>query len=192
MHSSLTMAGGYGSHGDTYVNPGHLLWWSVGGELVGEAPARLGFLRKIMMEAPYMEMEPAPDVIRNGNPLVSALAKRGSYYMFHLGQTKEVADWNIGFFGPGTPSKPVPGKPVGPDTWAPARIPEFHIGEGTFRVDMIDTWNMKVYTLGYTTGPVQRFQAQIAPGVMRLVKVDRAEPGKPVAPVTTLLNDFGR
>jgi hypothetical protein len=56
---------------------------------------------------------------------------------------------------------------------------------------MIDTWNMKTYFLGYTTGPVQRFQPEIAPGVMRFVKVLQSEPGmRPIA-VTDLLNEFG-
>jgi hypothetical protein len=70
-------------------------------------------------------------------------------------------------------------------------VPEFRIGEGAFRVDMIDAWNMKVYFLGYTTGPVQKFQPQIAPGLMRFVKVERAEPGKPTGSVTELMNEFG-
>src|SRR5450759_1024401 len=151
-HWAITMAGAYASHGETYVNPGHLLWWSVGGELIGEAPARLGFLQKIMSESPYSEMEPAPYAIITGNPLISALAKRDPYYLFHFAQTKEVAYWNIGFFGPATPSQPQLSlsKPAGPGVFKPAPIPEFRIGEGTFRVDMIDTWNMKVYFLGYT------------------------------------------
>ena len=191
MHWAITMAGAYGSHGETYVNPGHLLWWSVGGELVGEAPARLGFLKKIMSEAPYSEMEPAPDLVGNGNPLITALAKRGSYYLYHFAQTKEAADWNIGFFGPATPSHPLPGKPVGPGTWPQVPVPEFRIGAGTFRVDMIDTWNMKAYFLGYTDGPVQTFQPGIAPGLMRFVKVERAEPGKPAGSVSALIDEFG-
>jgi len=37
IHWKLTMAGAYGSHGETYLNPGHLLWWSVGGDLIGSA-----------------------------------------------------------------------------------------------------------------------------------------------------------
>ena len=37
-HWAITMAGAYGSHGETYIHPGHLLWWSVGGELVGDSP----------------------------------------------------------------------------------------------------------------------------------------------------------
>jgi len=191
MHWAITMAGAYGSHGETYVNPGHLLWWSVGGELVGDAPARLGFLKEIMSAAPYSEMEPAPDLVENGNPLITALVKRGSYYVFHFAQTKETADWNIGFFGPATPSQPLPIKPIGSGMFKPMPVPEFRIGPGTFRVDMIDTWNMKVYFLGYTTGPVQSFQPEIAPGLVRFIKVERAEPGKPVGSVTELMAEFG-
>ncbi len=190
-HWALTMAGAYGSHGETYVTPGHLLWWAVGGELVGDAPARLGFLKQIMSEAPYTEMEPAPDVITNGTPLITALAKRGSYYLIHFGQTKEVADWNIGFFGPATPSHPLPAKPFSPSIWKPVPTPEFRIGEGTFRVNMIDTWNMKTYFLGYAQGPTQRFQPEMAPGLMRFIKVERAEPGKPTGSVTELFDRFG-
>ncbi len=189
-HWAITMAGAYASHGETYVTPGDLLWWAVGGELVGEAPARLGFLKKIMSEAPYSEMQPAPDLITNGTPLITALAKPGAYYLFHFGQTKEAADFNMGFFGPATPSQPLP-RPDGPVRWRSAPTPEYRIGEGTFRVDMIDTWNMKVYFLGYTTGPVQRFQPEIAPGLMRFAKVDHAEAGKPVGTVTELISRFG-
>jgi hypothetical protein len=191
LHWAITMAGAYGSHGETYVNPGHLLWWSVGGELVGAAPARLGFLKEIVSEAPYGDMEPAPDLVASGNPLITAIAKRGSYYLFHFAQTKEAADWNTGFFGPATPSQPLPWKPIEPGTFKIPAVPEFRIGEGTFRVDMIDTWNMKVYFLGYTTGPVQKFQPEIAPGLMRFVKVERPGPGKPSGSVTELMNEFG-
>jgi Domain of unknown function (DUF5060)/Protein of unknown function (DUF4038) len=191
MHWAITMAGEYGSHGETYVHPGHLLWWSVGGELVGEAPARLAFLKKIMTEAPYTEMEPAPDLVANGNPLITALAKRGSYYLFHFGQTKHDAGWNIGFFGPATPSQPLPLQPKLPPTFRTPRLPEFRIGTGTFRVDMIDTWNMKVYFLGYTAGPLQEFQPDIAPGLMRFVKVEQAGSGKAFGSVTDLIGEFG-
>ena len=191
IHWAITMAGAYASHGETYVNPGHLLWWSVGGELVGDAPPRLAFLKRIMSEAPFADMQPAPDLIANGNPLITMLAQRGSYYLVHFGQTKETADWNIGFFGPATPSQPSPWKPLDPAKFTRPQVPEFHLGEGTFRVDMIDTWNAKVYFLGYTTGPVEKFLPQIAPGLMRFVKVDKPEPGSPTGPVADLLDTFG-
>ena len=171
--------------------PGHLLWWSVGGELVGEAPARLRFLRRIMLEAPYTEMEPASGLVNDGTPLVIALAKPGSYYLFHFAQAKEASDWNIGSFGPATPSNPLPLKPLRFAEFKRPPIPEFHVGEGIFRVDMIDTWNMKVYCLGYTSGPTQKFQPQLSPGLMRFVKVDHAEPGQPAGSVAELMDQFG-
>jgi len=186
------MAGAYGSHGETYVNPGHQLWWSVGGELVGQAPARLGFLKQIMLEAPFMEMQPAPDIIKDGDDSVAALAKRGSYYLIHFAQAKQAPDWNIGFFGPATPSKPLPVPPLTEHTFQPPSLPEFTLGEGTFRVDMIDTWNMRVYPVGYTEGPVQKFLPDMAPGIVRLVRVDSAEGGSPRGSVRELLEAFGR
>jgi hypothetical protein len=44
--------GGYVGHGETYVNDREELWWSKGGELVGQSPARIAFLRKIFEAAP--------------------------------------------------------------------------------------------------------------------------------------------
>ena len=192
IHWALTMAGAYASHGETYIHPGDLLWWSVGGELVGEEPARLGFLKQIMMEAPFNEMEPAADIIKNGDDSMTALAKRGWYYLFHFAEKKQAPDWNIGFFGPATPSSPVAGKPVGAEAFKAPQIPEFDLGPGIFRVDMIDTWNMKVYPLGYTDGPTQKFTPELAPGVMRFVRVEAAEAGKPHGSVPELLEAFGR
>lgn len=192
IHWALTMAGAYASHGETYVNPGHLLWWSVGGELIGEEPARLGFLRQIMTEAPFQQMEPAPDIIRNNDGTATALAKRGSYYLIHFAPQKQAPDWNIGFFGPATPSHPLPGPTLGSETFHSPSIPEFTLGPGTFRVDLIDTWNMKVYPLGYTDGPTQKFLPEIAPGLMRFVKVDAPEPGKPHGSVQQLFDAFGQ
>ena len=138
-----------------------------------------------------MEMEPAPDIIKNGDDSVTALAKRGSYYLIHFAQRKEAPGWNIGFFGPATPSKPLSVPPLTGGTFKPPSIPEFSLGEGVFRVDMIDTWNMKVYPLGYTDGPTQTFLPDMAPGVMRFVRVGAAESTKPRGSVQELLKAFG-
>jgi len=43
-----TIAGTYVGHGETYRNPQDILWWSKGGVLYGQSPARLAFLRKIL------------------------------------------------------------------------------------------------------------------------------------------------
>lgn len=52
--------GGYVTHGETYYNDREELWWSKGGELVGESPARFAFLRKILAESPGGKLDPLP------------------------------------------------------------------------------------------------------------------------------------
>jgi hypothetical protein len=47
-----TARGGWVGHGETYLDPDDVLWWSKGGGLRGESPARIGFLRRILAEAP--------------------------------------------------------------------------------------------------------------------------------------------
>ncbi len=48
----VCMQGGYCTHGETYENPEEILWWSKGGRLIGESPARIGFLREIIESLP--------------------------------------------------------------------------------------------------------------------------------------------
>jgi hypothetical protein len=82
-HWDITMAGGYASHGETYVHPDGVLWWAAGGTLVGESEARLGFLRKIMTSAPFQDLVPAPEIVKGG----TALALKGSYYLLRIKNT---------------------------------------------------------------------------------------------------------
>ena len=42
--------GTYGGHAETYLTPDEILWWSHGGVLRGESPARIAFLRRILEE----------------------------------------------------------------------------------------------------------------------------------------------
>jgi hypothetical protein len=79
-HWGIAMAGAYGSHGETYVHSGDILWWAVGGKLVGESPARLSFLKQLMTEAPYEQMEPLPGITSHG----TALGKKGVYYLLRF------------------------------------------------------------------------------------------------------------
>ena len=46
------MRGGYAGHGETFVNPEDILWWSHGGKLHGESPARIRFLHEILTQTP--------------------------------------------------------------------------------------------------------------------------------------------
>jgi hypothetical protein len=52
--------GGYVGHGETFVNDRDELWWSKGGELVGATPDRIGFLARIVAEAPDGVLDPCP------------------------------------------------------------------------------------------------------------------------------------
>ena len=81
--------GGYVGHGETYVteNPikmpnesTDVLWWSKGGDLKGESPARIKFLREIIEAAPA-EMTPIP--LFTWMPF-SCIGIPHEYYLGHL------------------------------------------------------------------------------------------------------------
>ncbi|WP_105969102.1 DUF5605 domain-containing protein [Streptomyces geranii] len=55
-----TVRGGYVTHGETYLSDDDVLWWSKGGELKGESPARIAFLRDILEETPGDGIDPLP------------------------------------------------------------------------------------------------------------------------------------
>lgn len=44
--------GGYVGHGETYLNSEEVLWWSKGGELIGQSVDRIAFLKKVLEEGP--------------------------------------------------------------------------------------------------------------------------------------------
>ncbi len=47
--------GGYVGHGETYLHPDDVLWWSKGGVLHGDSPARIACLRQIMEAGPPVD-----------------------------------------------------------------------------------------------------------------------------------------
>jgi hypothetical protein len=141
--------GGYVGHGETYVNPEEVLWWSKGGTLRGESPARIAFLRHIFEQAPALNSLEKPDLeqinlmgggiqklftsfAKDSDPI--AAAGHGSeacgyntqhgYYLFYYGQ-HQPATQNI------------------------------RLTEGAFQVDVIDTWNMTIDRLmDQASGPI--------------------------------------
>lgn len=72
--------GGYVGHGETYVHPDDILWWSKGGVLHGESPARIAFLQRIVKESSLDAIRP---ISTNWN-LVGG-GKEGEYYLFYFG-----------------------------------------------------------------------------------------------------------
>jgi hypothetical protein len=106
------VAGTYVGHGETYLNPQEILWWSKGGVLHGQSPARLAFLKKIMADAP-------PEGI---NPIDKwqdwpVGGKAGEYYLMYFGKQA-------------------------PTSWPFALYKNALADGMKFRVEVIDTWNM--------------------------------------------------
>ena len=138
-HWDITMEGGYASHGETYVHPSGVLWWAAGGTLVGDSPARLGFLKKVITEGPFQDVAPDHGIVSGG----TVLALKGSYYLLRVKNT--VYNQHV----------------------------ELQLAENVrYKVDLIDPWLMKVYTLGYTDGGLQAFDPPLTPCLIRFVRVD--------------------
>jgi len=72
--------GGYVGHGETYLNPEEILWWSKGGKLTGSSPARIAFLRKIMEEGPQGVLNPLPS-----DWDVPCAGIKDEYYLYYFG-----------------------------------------------------------------------------------------------------------
>ncbi|MDE2302093.1 MAG: DUF5060 domain-containing protein [Sphingomonadales bacterium] len=134
----IVMAGGYGSHGETYVHPGGVQWWGAGGVLVGDSPTRLAFLKAVMTALPFQTMDPAPGLVTGG----SALAAPGRAYLFRF---------------------PPPTAPM-----ASPRHQIRLAGAPLFKVELIDPWQMTVTPLGYTGAGDQAFALPVAPALLRI------------------------
>ena len=131
--------GGYVGHGETYTNDREELWWSKGGELVGQSQTRIAFLREIFESAPQLspvektegefnnlienrDAAAAPSSIR----AVDTIIPEGSWNCAAGGYHED--DYFIFYFGSHQPG---------------FRL--FNLPEGaTYRVDVIDTWNMTI------------------------------------------------
>lgn len=70
-----TVYGAYVGHGETYLDPHDILWWSKGGVLHGESPKRVAFLRKILEDAPGLD---------NVSAYYPAAGVPGQYYLFYF------------------------------------------------------------------------------------------------------------
>ncbi len=71
-----TIGGGYVGHGETYLHPQDILWWSKGGVLHGDSPARIDFLRRILEKEAPEGLDP---ISREG------ASKGEAYYLYYFG-----------------------------------------------------------------------------------------------------------
>lgn len=112
------LRGGYLTHGETYVHPQDILWWSHGGELHGSSPGRIAFLREIIEAAPA-EINPAAGPETGFNP----------YWDVTVGTVG--TDYYLYYFGFNQPTFRTFKMPAGK----------------TYRVDIIDTWDRTISSL---------------------------------------------
>ncbi len=110
-----TVAGTYVGHGETYLHPDDdVLWWSKGGTLRGQSPARLAFLRRVLEDSPPGGLNPIDkwqDTHTAGVP--------GEYYLVYFGHEK-------------------------PAQWLFALHKDRVKEGDRFAVEVIDTWSMTI------------------------------------------------
>jgi hypothetical protein len=61
------LSGGYPTHGETIQNDSdttEVRWWAKGGTLIGESPERIAYFKSVIQKAPFQNMQ--PDLLVNG------------------------------------------------------------------------------------------------------------------------------
>jgi hypothetical protein len=109
-----TIAGTYVGHGETYLHPEDILWWSKGGVLHGKSPARIAFLREILEQGPPLGL-----IDRGGDVRVAGV--KGEYYLIYFGK-EQPAEWVF----------QLPNRGLDADA------------QFQFRAEIIDTWEMTI------------------------------------------------
>ena len=121
-----TCRGGYAGHGETYLSEDEIIWWSHGGLLKGESPARLQFLANIMKEIPGVGLAP---ISLTWDAVCATLDGLSQSF-------KAVKDYYLIYYSIFRPS-----------------FKDFYFDEDTeFKVEVIDTWNMTIEDRGIHKG----------------------------------------
>lgn len=116
--------GGYPGHGETYMSPDDILWWSHGGRLHGESYKRFQLLHDVMCETPGIGLKP-----------------------YHLSWDEVCA------VPEETLDKPVKDYYLFYYSFMQPSFREYHFDEESkFQVKVIDTWNMTVDDRGIFQG----------------------------------------
>jgi len=109
--------GGYPGHGETYMSPDDILWWSKGGILKGESAKRFDFLTKICEEAGGISYLP------EYNPWdLPVGGKRGKVYIAYFGFNR----------------------PRFRKFYIETPVHKVEFPKGNYQVEVIDTWDMTI------------------------------------------------
>lgn len=114
------IAGTYVTHGETYRTPGDTIFWAEGGKLIGQSPARIAFLKKIIEEG--------PGPLELADPWKDHHTSQcdSTYYLIYFGKNIQ-SEWQFS----------IPRKNA-PETGA------------VFRAEIIDTWDMTITPIAGT------------------------------------------
>ena len=117
------LRGGYPGHGETFLHPQGILWWSHGGELHGESWKRVGFLLDVLNSVPGNGLRPAEKIPAEWDcvhaiPAQAASAVDSNYHLYYFS-----------FMRPAFRTIALP-------------------GNCEWKVETIDTWNMVTTEIG--------------------------------------------
>lgn len=116
---NVTVAGCYGGHSELFMNPenDHIMWWSKGGELKGQSPARLAFLKQILADSPVGGIDPTD---KWQDPRFGG--KTAEYYLLYFGKDQPT-NWVFNL----------------------SKANQKEMVDGLkFKIEIIDTWNMTI------------------------------------------------
>jgi hypothetical protein len=112
-----TVRGGYVGHGETYLHPDDILWWSKGGVLHGASPERISFYGAVLGKLPLHKAQPIDSLsVIDGGYEYACLAWDDGAFLLYFGHSQ-----------------------VGS---APLKLP----ASNTYEIQVIDTWEMTVMT----------------------------------------------
>ncbi len=111
-----TIDGTYVGHGETYMHPKEILWWSKGGVLHGKSPERIGFLKDIIASSPAGYVEPVDKWFYQNMAGI-----KHKFYIVYFGVQK-AREWQFCIPRGGV------------------EMPE----KSKFKVELIDTWRMTI------------------------------------------------
>lgn len=114
--------GGYPGHGETYLSPDDVLWWSHGGILKGESWKRVNFLLQILREVPGGYLKPYERAAWDEVCGVPETGEPGKFYLYYYSFMRP--SFREFYFDDST----------------------------RYQVEVIDTWNMTIEPQGIFCG----------------------------------------